>query len=106
MSVVQLNSVNHSVSKTVCMCIRPRVFKSNFVPKLELSESVLKCVSSREYFCAFITKDLKYDASIRSQCRGTYTRGNIIVRHFRTCNDDVKCQLFQSFCTSFYCTSL
>ncbi len=63
--MVQLNYVNHNVSKTVCMCIRPRVFQSNFVPKLELSESVLKCVTSHEYFCAFITKDLKYDVTLQ-----------------------------------------
>ena len=49
---------------------------------------------------------MKDDTSIRQQCRGTYTRGNIIIRNFRTCNADVKCQLFQSYCTSFYCTSL
>ena len=44
--------------------------------------------------------------SLRHQCRSTYSRGNIIIRHFSKCNVDVKCQLFRSFCTSFYCSSL
>ena len=30
----------------------------------------------------------------------------MIIRNFTQCSDAVKCQLFQSFCTSFYCASL
>ena len=44
--------------------------------------------------------------SIRHQCRGMYSRGNMIISNFTQCSDAVKCQLFQSFCTSFYCVSL
>ena len=29
-----------------------------------------------------------------------------IIRNFKHCSDAVKCQLFKSFCTSFYCASL
>ena len=30
----------------------------------------------------------------------------MVIRYFRQCSDAVKYQLFQSFCTSFYCASL
>ena len=88
------------------MFIRPKCFKSSFVPCLRLSGSVLKCVSSHKYLGVYISNELKDDASIRHQCRNMYGRGNMIIRNFTQCSDAVKCQLFQSFCTSFYCASL
>jgi endonuclease/exonuclease/phosphatase family metal-dependent hydrolase len=100
------NYVKYNVKKTVCMVIRPKEFKSDFIPHLELSGSVLKCVYSHKYLGVFITNDLKDDINIMHQCRSTYSRGNIIIRNFRLCNDDVKSQLFRSYCTSFYCASL
>ena len=68
--------------------------------------SVLKCVSSYKYLGAYITNELKDDASIRQQCRNMYSIGNMLIRNFRQYTDAVRCQLFQSFCTSFYCSSL
>ena len=50
--------------------------------------------------------DRRDDRSIRQQCRNMYSRGNTIIRNFKHCSDAVKCQLFKSFCTSFYCASL
>ena len=100
------HNVIYSTKKTVCMFIRPKCFKSSFVPCLRLSGSVLKCVSSHKYLGVYISNELKDDASIRHQCRNMYGRGSMIIRHFTQCSDAVKCQLFQSFCTSFYCASL
>ena len=100
------HDVIYSTKKTVCMFVRPKCFKSSFVPCLRLSGSVLKCVSSHKYLGIYISNELKDDASIRHQCRNMYSRGNMIIRNFTQCSNAVKCQLFQSFCTSFYCASL
>ena len=40
------------------------------------------------------------------QVRATYARGNALICKFRKCSDDVKVQLFKSFCSNFYCSSL
>ena len=40
------------------------------------------------------------------QVRATYARGNVLICKFRHCTDDVKLQLFKSFCGMFYCSSL
>ena len=40
------HDVIYSTKKTVCMFIRPKCFKSSFVPCLRLSGSVLKCFKS------------------------------------------------------------
>jgi len=84
------------------MCIRPKVFKTKFVPVFELSGKQLELVNCHKYLGIHVTTCLKDDTDIRYQCRNVYSRGNILIRNFKRCNDQVKCQLFQSFCTQFY----
>jgi hypothetical protein len=43
---------------------------------------------------------------IMRQIRATYTRGNILLRKYRKCTDEVKLQLFNSYCTNLYCSQL
>ena len=81
-------------------------FKSDFVPCFELAGFKLKCVPTHKYLGVHIATDQKDNGSIRQQCRNIYSRGNSIIRNFKHCSDVVKCQLFKSFCTSFYCASL
>ena len=88
------------------MFVRPKELKSDFVPCVELSGFKLKCVPTHNYLGFHIATDRRDDRSIRQQCRNMYSRGNTIIRNFKHCSDAVKCQLFKSFCTSFYCASL
>ena len=46
------------------------------------------------------------DDSILYQCKALYARGNVILRHLRTCCNEVIMLLFNSYCTSFYCSAL
>ena len=100
------NDVKYNAKKTVCMFVRPKELKSDFVPCVELSGFKLKCVPTHKYLGFYIATDRRDDRSIRQQCRNMYSRGNTIIRNFKHCSDAVKCQLFKSFCTSFYCASL
>ena len=100
------NDVKYNTKKTVCMFVRPKELKSDFVPCVELSGFKLKCVPTHKYLGFHIATDRRDDRSIRQQCRNMYSRGNTIIRNFKHCSDAVKCQLFKSFCTSFYCASL
>ena len=43
---------------------------------------------------------------IRKEIRAVYARGNMLLQNFRHCSEEVKKQLFRSYCTSFYCSSL
>ena len=93
--------------RKLCACLSDQKnFKSDFVPCFELAGFKLKCVSTNKYLGVHIATDQKDDRSIRQQCRNIYSRGNTIIRNFKHCSDAVKCQLFKSFCTSFYCASL
>ena len=43
---------------------------------------------------------------MESLYRGLCVRSNMLFRNFTKCINDVKCLLFQSFCTSLYCLPL
>ena len=106
-SIFALNhSILYNVKKTVCMCFRPKVLKANFDPIVFLSGKEIKCVTSHKYLGVFINSNQTDNTSIEQQVKNVYSRGNMIIRNFKHCCESVKCQLFESFCTSFYCSSL
>ena len=100
------NDIVYNTTKTVCMCIRPKNFKCSFEPIVLLSGTKLKFVDCYKYLGVFICCDQSDDTAIDYQRRNLYNRGNMLIRNFKHCNDSVKCQLFLSFCTSFYCAPL
>ena len=83
-SFAQDNDVKYNTMKTVCMLVRPKEFKSDFVPCFELAGLKLKCVSTNKYPGVHIATDQKDDRSIRQQCRNIYNRVNTIIRNFQT----------------------
>ena len=100
------HDIIYNVKKTVCMCIRPKKFRCDLNIDIRLSGYVLKYVSTCKYLGVFISNDRKDDLDVRNQTRNLYSRGNIIIRNFSKCSEQVKCHLFSSFCTSFYCAPL
>ena len=46
------------------------------------------------------------DEDIKRELRLVYCRGNLLLRKFRQCSEDVKLQLFRSYCNNLYCCSL
>jgi len=38
--------------------------------------------------------------------KAVYAKGNILIRKFSLCSDEVKTQLFTSFCSNMYCSAL
>ena len=53
-----------------------------------------------------INSSLKTTIDVKRQTRNFYSRANLLIRNFRYCTDNVKCYLFQSYCTSMYCCQL
>ncbi len=49
---------------------------------------------------------MKDDIDMKRQIKGIYSRGNILLKWFGQCNDNVKIKLFKAYCSSFYCLSL
>ena len=44
----------------------------------------------------------KDDEAIASQIRSIYARGNMLIKNFSKCSDEIKCLLFRSYCSNFY----
>ena len=96
----------YNAKKSVCMCIKPVCLKVVIEPRLVLSNNVLKYVSSYKYLGITICNDKKDDVEIAKQCRNLYARGNTVIRNFKQCSEEIKCRLFKSYCTGFYCSPL
>ena len=73
-SVAQDNDVKYNTKKSVCMLVRPKEFKLDFVPCFELAGFKVKCVSTNKYLGVHTATDQKDDRSIRQQCRNIYSR--------------------------------
>ena len=94
-----------NVKKSVYMCMYPKGMKIN-TPKISLNGRNIDLVSDYKYLGVIICNSGKDDAAIAAQIRGLYTRGNILIKNFKSCSDEVKCQLFKTYCSSFYCCQL
>ena len=49
---------------------------------------------------------MKTTIDVKRQTRTFYARTNLLICNFTHCTDKVKCYLFQSYCTSMYCSQL
>ena len=95
-----------NANKTKCMRFCNR--KYNNMPKnaITINGEPIEFVNEVKYLGYILTPDNNDNHHIASLYRGLCIRANMIPRNFSKCTDDVKCLLFQSFCTSFYCMSL
>jgi len=100
------NDIFYNLKKTKCMCIRPKGLTALYFPKVYLNGEVVKVVNKEKYLGAFIVDDLSDDDDIMRQMRSIYAHGNILIRNFKNCSNEVKTALFRTFCTGFYCSSL
>ena len=59
-----------------------------------------------KYFGVMVNSSFKTTNGVKRQTRNFYARANLLIRNFRYYTDNVKCYLFQSYCTSMYCCQL
>jgi hypothetical protein len=100
------HDIIYNLTKTYCMCIKPKFLKDIHVPDIMLNGRSLKFLSEHKYLGCIITNDFKDDKDIERQMRYVYSTGNSIIRNFKHCTDEVKLQLFKTFCSNFYCCQL
>ena len=53
-----------------------------------------------------INSSFKTTIDVQRQTRNFHARANLLIRNFRYCTDNVKCYLFQSYCTNMYSCQL
>ena len=100
------NDITFNTKKTKLMCFKPKCHKDLFVPQISLNGVVIDLVRTYKYLGVIFSDDMKDDCDIKRQIRTLYMQGNSIIKCFRHCSTEVKCLLFKTFCTSFYCPYL
>lgn len=100
------HDVRFNCSKSVIMICRSKMLQHVPSPSFYLDNKPLTEVSSYKYLGHLLTSDMTDDADIMRQNRQLYWQGNVLLRNFYMCSIPVKCKLFETFCSSFYCAHL
>ncbi|XP_053600430.1 uncharacterized protein LOC128669552 [Plodia interpunctella] len=66
----------------------------------------IKRVTKFKYLGHIVTEDLKDDEDIDRERRALAVRGNMLIRRFSRCTEDVKITLFKAYCQNMYTGSL
>ena len=76
------------------------------LPVIYLSNCECQFVNEVKYLGVMIHSSMKTTIDVTKQTRKFYMQANLLLRSFRHCSDDVKCSLFQTYCTNMYCCQL
>ena len=100
------SELSYNAKKTVIMCFKPKKLNRLKVPEFKLNGRNLKSVSSHKYLGVVLNCSSKHDDDIKREVRAIYTRGNILLKHFSSCTEDVKVKLFKTYCHGLYSSQL
>lgn len=95
----------YNEQKSVCLIFSKGHF-AYYKPKLLLNGKDLVLVDSVRYLGHILTSSMSDVRDIDRQIRSIYCRSNILIKKFYRCSDLMKCILFKTFCSNFYCCAL
>ena len=96
--------INYKKCKCVAVC--PKSLRDLCIPKLFVNGSVLRNVEQEMYLGFIMTSRNGESDTISKETRALYARGNMLLSKFRHCTQDVKKNLFMTYCSSLYCCSM
>ena len=99
------NDIMYNPTKSVCVVFKTSKYKLN-CPLVYLGNMAVPYQSNVRYLGVLFTSGCSDNAEIQRQTHILYARSNTVLRKFSACSLPVKLSLFQSFCTSFYCSQL
>ena len=88
------------------MCIRLKGMNDLNFPTVYLNNNVTKVITKETYLSVFLADDTSDDDDVFRQTLGIYARGNVLIKNFQCCIEEIKSLLFKTYCTGFYCSSL
>ena len=100
------NEISYNPKKSKVMCIQPKGKKRVSVPEFIVNDKQIDIVDNFKYLGFYLSNDMDDEYDINRQIRGLFTRGNIIIKCFRHCSEDVKILLFKTYCSNMYCSHL
>ena len=100
------NDIIFNQSKSKCMYIQSKKYKDLPQPEIYLQEQLMTFVDYEKYLGVVMSDNCTNDRDITRHMRSLYARGNLIIRNFKHCSNEVKIQLFKTFCSNMYCGHL
>ena len=100
------HSITFNVKKSVCMFFKCTVNKHCDNSTVFLSGNQINFVQEVKYLGVLLNPSMKTSIDVSRQTRKFYAQANMLLRNFRYCSIEVKCNLFKSFCTNMYCCPL
>ena len=100
------HSITFNVKKSVCMFFKCTVNKHCDNLTVFLSGNQIDFVQEVKYLGVLLYSSMKTSIDVSHQTRKFYAQTNILLRNFRYCSNEVKCNLFKSFYTNMYCCPL
>ena len=97
------NELIFNPKKTKCICFTSKKLSKISIPCLYLNGNILAWVQEQKYLGVMLSDNQKDDCDVLRQMRSFYSRGNTLIRKFRTCSSQVKSQLFKTNCANLYC---
>ena len=76
------------------------------LPVIYLGNCECQFVKEVKHLGVMIHSSMKTTIDVTRQTKKFYMQANLLLRNFRHCSDDVKCSLFQTYCTNMYCCQL
>ena len=70
------------------------------LPVIYLGNSECQFVEEVKYLGVTIHSTMKTTIDVARQACKFYLQASLLLRNFRHCSDDVKCALFQTYCTN------
>ena len=95
-----------NVKKTKIMCFKPKVLSNLHVPDFWLNDGKLEVASSHTYLGVCLDDNYNDNMDLFRQTKAIHAHGNVLIKKFGICDDDVKVKLFKAYCSSFYCSQL
>ena len=99
------NDILFNPLKSNCIVFKPRRYHL-YCPVVTIGSETLKFVHDTKYLGFIFCESKKDDEDMLRQMRCMYAKTNKLLRMFGHCTVDVKIALFNSYCTSLYCSFL
>ena len=96
----------YNVKKTKMMYLKPKKSNCSIVSDVYMYGHAIERVSSYKYLGVIIDECYCDNDDILRQTRCIYARGNVLIKNFVMCSNEVKSKLFKSYCSTFYCSHL
>ena len=96
------NDVKFNSSKSSIMICRSKSMLSIEFGDFLIGNDVIPYKPIVKYLGHYISDDMSDNRDIKRQYQYLYGRANMLVKKFKNCSDDIKVQLFRSYCTGMY----